>query len=158
VAYLYARVLNLRTRSDDLQTLTRSYHSSNERVVAAALSQPSFSDHLRRCLFDNGASENITSSYHGEVAGTRRATEVPQGFQQGTGKLRCDSTFLARRDIAGIDSSKVASTLMTWQHTDATQFEIVSEAYLRDKMGCSFVDYRAEYDCIRSWFRPLRHE
>ena len=29
---------------------------------------------------------------------------------------------------------------MKWQHTDATQFEIVSEGYLRDEMGCSFVD------------------
>ena len=25
-------------------------------------------------------------------------------------------------------------------HTDVTQFEIVSEGYLRDEMGCSFVD------------------
>ena len=124
----------------DLQIQTRSRPFQGERVVAAVLSQPGVSDSVRRCLFDNGASENITSSYHGEIPGTRRDTEVPQGFQQGTGKLRCDSTFLARRDITGADSSKVARTLMTWQHTDATQFEIVSEAYLRDKMGCTFID------------------
>ena len=89
---------------------------------------------------DIGASSCITASYHGEIPGTRRPTEVPQGFKQGTGTLTCDTTFLARRDLAGTNNSSVARTVMKWQHTDATQFEIVSEGYLRDEMGCSFVD------------------
>jgi hypothetical protein len=92
------------------------------------------------CLFDNGASSCITSSYHGEIAGSRRPTEVPSGFLQGKGKLMCDTTFLARRDIAGTGGGSVACTIMKWQRTDETQLEIISEGYLRDEMGCSFVD------------------
>ena len=107
----------------------------------AALGQLTSGRSVQPCLFDNGASSCITSFYHGEIPGTRRPTEVPQGFQQGTGKLRCDTTFLARRDLAGTNNGSVARTEMKWQHTDATQFEIVSEGYLRDEMGCSFVDH-----------------
>ena len=65
---------------------------------------------------------------------------MPQGFKQGTGTLTCDTTFLARRDLAGTNKGSVARTVMKWQHTNAAQFEIVSEGYLRDEMGCSFVD------------------
>jgi hypothetical protein len=37
---------------------------------------------------------------------------------------------------------------MTWQHIDSSQFEIVSEAYLRDKMGCSFLDRPGSPRCV----------
>ena len=107
-------------------------------VAAGAL--PSIGQAPQHFLSDNGASANITSSYHGELPGSRRPTEVPQGFKQGTGKLTCDTTFLARRDLAGTGRETVACTVMKWQHTDVTQFEIVSEGYLRDELGCSFVD------------------
>ena len=97
---------------------------------------------VRVCLMDSGSTACITASYYGEIPDTRRPTEVPQGFKQGTGILTCDTTFLARRDLAGTGTGKgnVACTVMEWQHTDATQFKIVSEGYLRDKMGCSFID------------------
>ena len=85
-------------------------------LAVAADALPSIGQAPQHCLSDNGASATITSSYHGEIPGSRRPTEVPQGFKQGTGKLTCGTTFIARRDFAGTGYGSVACTEMKWQH------------------------------------------
>ena len=84
--------------------------STGPALAAVANVLPAIGRAPQHFLSDNGASANITSSYHGEIPGSRRPTEVPQGFKQGSGKLTCDTTFLARHDLAGMQSPHILNT------------------------------------------------